>query len=742
MVALSLQAAAGGLLQNQVSLNKRSSNGNCIEKPQAISIMKNNNSGLMRIRCGIAEPSGEPAPFGQKTKYKDGFFERAFMTLFARKMEKFASSSYSGPNNDGTKPKKKGWLDYDYDSFVEVSKSVIRGRNRMQQQEVVREVLLSMLPPGAPAQFRKLFPPTKWAAEFNAALTVPFFHWLVGPSEVVEVEVNGVKQRSGVHIKKCRYLENSGCVGMCVNMCKIPTQDFFTNEFGLPLTMNPNFEDMSCEMVYGQVPPSFEDDPVSKQPCFANISAFTSQHYSEALQKSILFFEGQRSGKLPSNQAISWRADSGLSDGSAYHVDLVGGYYDAGDNMKFGLPMAFTTTMLAWSMIEFGSYMDNQLQNDAKSAIRWGTDYLLKAATATPNTLYVQVGDPNMDHRCWERPEDMDTPRNVYKVTPQNPGSDVAAETAAALAAGSIVFRDSDPSYSTKLLHTAKQVFNFADRHRGSYSDSLNSVVCPFYCSYSGYQDELLWGASWLHAASENASYLAYITSNGDAMGAESDDYSFSWDDKRPGTKVLLAKVFLEKNSPGFQLYKEHSDNYICSLIPGMPNFQSQYTPAGLLYRQSESNLQYVTTSSFLLLAYAKYLTSRGGIAASCGSSSLTANEMIKLAKRQVDYILGENPAKMSYMVGFGERYPQHVHHRGSSLPSIQAQPQQISCNDGFRYLDSGSPNPNVLVGAVLGGPDRQDNYADDRRNYQQSEPATYINAPFVGVLAFFASQT
>ena len=37
-----------------------------------------------------------------------------------------------------------------------------------------------------------------------------------------------------------RYLENSGCVGMCVNMCKLPTQEFFTNEFGLPLTMNPS----------------------------------------------------------------------------------------------------------------------------------------------------------------------------------------------------------------------------------------------------------------------------------------------------------------------------------------------------------------------------------------------------------------------------------------------------------------------------------------------------------------------
>lgn len=71
-------------------------------------------------------------------------------------------------------------------------------------------------------------------------------------------------------------------------------------------------------------------------------------------------------------------------------VDLVGGYYDAGDNVKFGLPMAFTTTMLAWGIIEFGSLMPGQIEN-ARAAVRWSTDYLLKAATATPNTLYVQV---------------------------------------------------------------------------------------------------------------------------------------------------------------------------------------------------------------------------------------------------------------------------------------------------------------------------------------------------------------
>ncbi|WCJ26646.1 glycosyl hydrolase 9B13 [Euphorbia peplus] len=467
---------------------------------------------------------------------------------------------------------------------------------------------------------------------------------------------------------------------------------------------------------------------------------FSTQDYGDALEKSILFFEGQRSGRLPANQRLKWRGDSGLSDGSSYHVNLVGGYYDAGDNVKFGLPMAFTTTLLSWSVIEFGNSMGSQLEH-ARDAVRWSSDYLLKAATSTPGTLYVQVGDPNLDHKCWERPEDMDTPRNVYKVTAQNPGSDVAAETAAALAAASIVFKDSDHSYSSKLLHTAMKVFDFADKHRGSYSDSLSSAVCPFYCSYSGFQDELLWGASWIHRASQNSSYLAYIQSNGHVLGADEDDFSFSWDDKRAGTKILLSKGFLEKHTTEFEVFKSHSDNYICSLIPGTSSYQAgQYTPGGLLYKASESNLQYVTTTTFLLLTYAKYINTNGGNV-KCGGKSVTSESLVSQAKKQVDYILGENPRKMSYIVGFGDKYPQHVHHRGSSVPSIHQHPDRIPCDNGFQYLYSSSPNPNVLVGAIIGGPDNRDDFADDRNNYQQSEPATYINAPFVGALAYFSAK-
>ncbi|CAN4077471.1 unnamed protein product [Withania somnifera] len=482
--------------------------------------------------------------------------------------------------------------------------------------------------------------------------------------------------------------------------------------------------------------------------------AFTSQDYSHALENSILFFEGQRSGKLPANQRLKWRGNSGLFDGSGSHVDLVGGYYDTGDNVKFGLPMAFTTTLLAWSVIEFGSSMHNQLDN-AKEATRWSTDYLLKAATASPDTLYVQVGDPNQDHRCWERPEDTDTPCNVYKVSPQNPGSDVAAALAAASTVfkdsdpfilafliNSTVFKDSDPSYSSTLLRTAQKVFAFADKYRGAYSDSLSSVSAHFTAlildtiiaflipltitTLQNIRDELLWGASWLHRASQDSSYLSYIQSNGQTMGANDDDFSFSWDDKRPGTKI----DYMGKSTQEFQAYKVHSDNYICSLIPGSPSLQAQYTP-----RQQFAIYCPFTFSPDL------YLKSNGG-AVSCGSSRFPAEKLTDLAKKQVDYILGDNPARISYMVGFGQKYPLRVHHRGSSLPSVKTHPGHTGCNEGFQSLYSGSPNPNVLVGAIVGGPDSRDNFEDDRNNYQQSEPATYINAPMVGALAFLSAES
>ena len=189
--------------------------------------------------------------------YNDNLFDRLFIGLFSRKMAIAL----------GKKTTLSG-----YDGFVDLSQQIMQGRNAAQQQDLVSVVLKSLVPAPILKIIRTFFSPTKLVCELNAWFATLLFEWLVGPCEVRAIEVvdqNGQSrlQRSEVYIRKCRYLEQSGCVGMCINMCKLPTQDFFTQDFGIPLTMTPNFEDLSCEMVFGQLPAPLETEAAYHQPC-------------------------------------------------------------------------------------------------------------------------------------------------------------------------------------------------------------------------------------------------------------------------------------------------------------------------------------------------------------------------------------------------------------------------------------------------------------------------------------------
>ena len=89
------------------------------------------------------------------------------------------------------------------------------------------------------------------------------------------------------------------------------------------------------------------------------------------LQKSLTFYDAQRSGRLPDDFRVRWRADSGLTDGSDVGRDLTGGFYDAGDHVKFGLPMAFSLTMLAWGGVEFAdAYVETEQMVPLRDVLR------------------------------------------------------------------------------------------------------------------------------------------------------------------------------------------------------------------------------------------------------------------------------------------------------------------------------------------------------------------------------------
>ena len=66
-----------------------------------------------------------------------------------------------------------------------------------------------------------------------------------------------------------------------------------------------------------------------------------------------MFYEANMSGKLPSWHRVPWRGDSALKDGCDVGYDLTGGFYDAGDFVKFHFPPSFALTVVGWGLAAF-----------------------------------------------------------------------------------------------------------------------------------------------------------------------------------------------------------------------------------------------------------------------------------------------------------------------------------------------------------------------------------------------------
>ena len=129
-------------------------------------------------------------------------------------------------------------------------------------------------------------------------------------------------------------------------------------------------------------------------------------------------------------------------------------------------------------------------------------------------------------------------------------------------------------------------------------------------------------------------------------------------------------------------------------------------TGCGLCYVMKWGSLRYALTSSWVAALYARHFP-----------ESEAANRRVAWAASQLNYALGRNPLKLSYMIGFegvdgAARYPRQPHHRAASCPAAA----RGSCSEA--QLCSACDSPHVLYGAVVGGPDHTDCWHDDRSNY------------------------
>jgi endoglucanase len=400
-------------------------------------------------------------------------------------------------------------------------------------------------------------------------------------------------------------------------------------------------------------------------------------------------------------------------------MNLVGGFADAGDHIKATFPLVHALGALAWGRIEYpAGYSAGGQDAYLLSNLRWGMDYLLNA-NPSAGTLVTEVGDPNKDHQLWAAAEVQTYTRETYVMRSGTCwGADLADSTAATFAAASMVFQGSDPTYAATLLSHAKSLYATTESAAKQKYDTCTPIVQGFYNSWSGYNDELVWGSLWLYRATGDSSYLdrakayyAGLPKNGQSStDPVKYSWTYDWDDKTAASVILMAKL-----TGDTQAVADATRWADFNAGAGVNGAKVAMSPGGEAFYGNWGSLRYSSGAAFVAF-----------VLGDSGRLDATRTQQLHdFAVRQINYILGQNPSGTSYMVGFGAKSIKRPHHRTAHGPWSNSYSEPVE-------------DRHTLYGGLVGGPPAaDDNYgAEDRNAFQKAEVALDYNAGFTSALA------
>ncbi|KAH7914309.1 glycoside hydrolase family 9 protein [Hygrophoropsis aurantiaca] len=452
-----------------------------------------------------------------------------------------------------------------------------------------------------------------------------------------------------------------------------------------------------------------------------------NQQWTTLLGELLYFYDEQRSGTLPASNRVSWRNNSAVNDGSDVHLDLSGGFYDAGDYIKCTFPLSFTVMSICWGATDFGKGYDLANQTPyLDDTLRWALDWLIKAHSAN-NTLYVQIADANLDNAYWGGDQNIPQPRPSYQINATNPGTDAAAGTAAAFAACSNLYANrlfgspfsgpatlQNATYAATLLQHAQQLYSFASSTPPTLYQNSVPQAGEAYAS-SGYGDELTLAALFLAWATNSTQAYNQAQSYWNQYSLAGYNGVFNWDTKTPAIPILAAQI--ANASPTTALganlsaWQTEAERYLDGIVYGGGN--GYLTRGGLLWYDGDSD----DASANPALNAAMLLERYSHIA----STPSRQSDYASFAHAQVDYVLGNNPMSAPYVVGTNPNAPQNPH---SALAG------------GSTNITDPAPEAYVLYGGVVGGPDKYDRYFDLRPDWPEAEVALDYNAPMLTLAA------
>ena len=451
-----------------------------------------------------------------------------------------------------------------------------------------------------------------------------------------------------------------------------------------------------------------------------------SDIYRPALRASLraLYFQ-RASWAVPQGKGEKYARASGHPDDSvAFHpssgytsgtLESPGGWYDAGDYNKYVVNGAFPLAQLLSLYEDCGDPAPDGSLNIDESG-NGQSDFLDEMLYEVDWLLTMQDSDGGLFHKLTTKQfESMD----VMPAAATSPRFIVGKSTtatldfAAAMALASRVLRPRDPARATLLLAAARRAWNWA------VANPDRAFTNPPDISTGEYGDpdpteEFAYAAAELYVATGDTDYLDHLREHPVRTDFETGG---SW---RTFMGNMATFTLLRH---GLLLPKDYREQLTSDLLTLADEIVKRTTTTA--YRQPIERFVWGSNSD---------VANAGMI--------LAAAHRLSGEERYLDglldglhYLLGHNPNAVSYLTGFGHRYPMNIHHRPSNADGVE------------------TPVPGLLSGGPnVGRQDRQwctyrpgaapmMSWTDQTGSYASNEICLNWNAPLTYVLGYVEAE-
>lgn len=419
-----------------------------------------------------------------------------------------------------------------------------------------------------------------------------------------------------------------------------------------------------------------------------------------------------------------------------YTLDVVGGWYDAGDHGKYVVNGGIATAQL------LGTY-ERALRagNDAIDALgdgslnlpehgngipdvldeaKWELDFMMSMTVPEGEDLAGMVHHKVHDYG-WTglplMPVQDDKVRYLHR-----PSTAATLNLAATAAQGARLFEELDPTYAAQLLDAAQTAWNAALAHPAIYATAADGANGGGPYDDDNVSDEFYWAAAELYLTTGDAEFSDFLQAS---PVADEDSFpvsAFSWGDVAAIGKIDLATV-----DSDFADRHEIADQVIAGAqaIAAVQNGQA--------FGQALAADDFVWGSNSQIL---------NNIVVLAAGYDLSGDaDLREAAYESMDYILGRNALANSYVTGYGTAYSENQHSRwfAAQLNAEYPHPPKGSVAGG---PNTDQPTWDPTFGALYPEGDcaPQFCYVDDIQSWSTNEITVNWNSALSAVAGFLSA--